>query len=98
MKKVSVIIPFYNSVSSLRHCLRAVQGQTYPAADFEIIAIDNASSEDVAGIQAEFPTVRWLRESQPGAYHARNHGIRHSTGEIIALTDADCLPSPRWLE
>jgi len=97
MKKVSVIIPFYNSVESLRGCLRALREQTYPPGDFEVIAIDNASTEDVAGIKAEHPGVRWIFESRPGAYHARNHGIRHATGEIIALTDADCIPSPVWL-
>ena len=98
MKKVSVIIPFYNSASSLRDCLGALQTQTYPPADFEVIAIDNASTEEVARIKADYPGVRWMFESRPGAYHARNHGIRPATGEIIALTDADCIPSPSWLE
>ncbi len=98
MKKVSVIIPFYNSLESLDACLLALRGQTYPAAAFEVIAIDNGSTADSSALRARYPEVRWLTEVRPGSYHARNLGIRHAGGEIIALTDSDCVPAPVWLE
>ena len=97
-KKVSVVIPFYNGVGRLRACLNALARQTYPAADYEIVAIDNGSTEDVTSLRQAFPEVRWLFEAQPGPACARNRGLTQATGDVIAFTDADCLPAPNWLQ
>jgi glycosyltransferase involved in cell wall biosynthesis len=98
MERVSVIVPFHTGLDSLRQCLRALGEQSYPSADVEIIAVDNGCSEDTAAVKAEFPHIRWLAEGQPGSYAARNRGIQNSTGEILAFTDADCVPAPTWLQ
>jgi glycosyltransferase involved in cell wall biosynthesis len=97
MIEISVIIPFRNMTDSLRHCLQCLKRQTYPSENFEIIAVDNDSSEELDPIKREFSRVRWLTESGPSSYAARNCGVRHAQGEIIAFTDADCLPAPNWL-
>ncbi len=98
MPQISVIVPFFNGSTLLRQCLAALERQNLPRGDFEVIAIDNGSTEDVAAVRREFPAVRWLSEPRPGSARARNLGLAHATGEIIAFTDADCLPAPTWLE
>ena len=98
LKKVSVIIPVRNSVDSLRLCLECLERQTFPTESFEIIVVDNASTVDMQAIQSEFPNVRWHWEGSVGSYAARNSGLTQANGEIIAFTDADCLPAPSWLQ
>jgi glycosyltransferase involved in cell wall biosynthesis len=98
LKKVSVIIPVWNSVDSLRLCLECLEKQTCAPESFEIIVVDNASTVDMRAIQSEFPNVRWQWEGRAGSYAARNSGLTHANGEIIAFTDADCLPTPSWLQ
>jgi glycosyltransferase involved in cell wall biosynthesis len=96
--RVSVIIPVHNGAHSLGACLGALEGQTLARADFEVIVVDNGSSDDLAPVQALFPAVHWLREGVVGSYAARNTGLRHARGEFLAFTDADCVPEAAWLE
>jgi len=95
---VSVIIPVYNDSARLQTCLHALENQTYPKADFEVIIVDNGSDEPIEPVVEKFPRAKVLHEPQPGSYAARNRGIAHATGEIVAFTDADCVPAPDWLE
>jgi glycosyltransferase involved in cell wall biosynthesis len=95
---VSVIIPVYNDNEPLKICLAALVKQTYPQDRYEIIVVDNGSQEDVKAAIREFDTVKLTYESQPGAYVARNRGIEIAQGEIVAFTDADCIPEPTWIE
>ncbi|MGH8872822.1 MAG: glycosyltransferase [Acidimicrobiia bacterium] len=95
---VSVIIPVYNDADRLAQCLVALDEQTYPKDRLEILAVDNGSEDDVTSVVEQFEGVRLLREPRPGSYAARNRGIREAKGEVIAFTDADCVPSPTWIE
>jgi glycosyltransferase involved in cell wall biosynthesis len=95
--RVSVIVPVRNGALGLRTCLAALQAQSWPAAEFEVIVVDNGSTDDLEATRRLFPAVRWLQESAPGSYAARNCGLRHAAGEIIAFTDADCIPDADWL-
>jgi glycosyltransferase involved in cell wall biosynthesis len=95
--RVSVIIPVRNDAASLRLCLAALQRQDYPADDFEVLVVDNGSADDLPSLRRAYPAVRWLEEGGTGSYAARNRGLRHAAGEIIAFTDADCVPDPAWL-
>jgi len=97
MTKTSVIIPFHNDLENLQKCLEALSAQTYPTEDFEIIAVDNGSLGNSDKIKVMYPRVRWLTELQPGSYAARNMGVLHARGSILAFTDADCIPSSKWL-
>lgn len=95
---VSVIVPVYNDPVALARCLQALCEQTFPAAKFEVLVIDNASSQPLDGVKTAFPQVTWLYEATPGSYAARNAGLAQARGEILAFTDSDCVPSPTWLQ
>jgi len=97
---VSIIIPVFNHAEQLKTCLKALANQTYPKHFYEIVVVDNASDEDkdIAGIVAQFGQAIATYESTPGSYAARNKGISLAKGEVIAFTDADCIPSANWIE
>ncbi len=93
---VSVIIPVYQA-GPLSLCLEALERQSLPRQAFEIIVVDNGADEDLAPILAPFPLVRKIQERTVGSYAARNRGVREARGEILAFTDADCIPAPGWV-
>ena len=95
---VSVIIPVFNDSKRLKLCLTALESQTYCSSKYEIIVIDNDSSEKIAEVTKPFAKVKLLFEQQKGSYSARNRGIQASSGEILAFTDADCLPDADWIK
>lgn len=89
-------MPVHDDVDRLRACVAALLAQTHP--DFEVLVVDNASSQDVAAALPDDPRVTLLREPVPGSYAARNTGLASARGRVLAFTDADCLPEPTWLE
>lgn len=93
--KISVIVCTYNGTSTLRSCLESLQRLRH--ANFEVLLIDDGSSEDIACIAADFPTVHYLRQEHAGLSAARNLGMREARGEILAYTDDDCLVDEDWL-
>lgn len=93
-----MIVPFKNNEAQLRLCLRKLQAQSLPRTLYEVIAVNNGAESDLGMIAKEFPDVVWIHESRIGSYAARNAGLSQAKGELIAFTDADCLPSPDWLE
>jgi glycosyltransferase involved in cell wall biosynthesis len=97
---VSVIIPVFNDGECLKICLGALENQTYPKHLYKIIIVDNGSDEtqNIQGIIAQFKQATAAIESTPGSYAARNHGISLAKGEVIAFTDADCIPATDWIE
>ena len=97
---VSVIVPVFNDAERLKTCLEALEAQTYPKSLYEVIVVDNASDEgqDIKGVVAQFSQAIAAYESQPGSYAARNRGISLTKGEVIAFTDADCIPTADWIE
>lgn len=98
--RVTVIIPVYNDTERLSYCLNALNEQTYPQENFEVIVVDNGSDdcEALKSLVANYPRVKLVEELNPGSYHARNQGLAMAEGEVIAFTDADCIPYPDWLE
>ena len=95
---VSVVIPVFNDAERLKTCLDALANQTYPKSLYEIIVVDNGSDEDIEGLVSRFEQAHLTYESCPGSYAARNKGISLTKGEIIAFTDADCVPALDWIE
>lgn len=97
---VSVIIPVYNDIHRLKTCLAALEHQTYPSHRYEIIVIDNGSEDalDLATLGDQPSHTVLLHEPTPGSYIARNRGLTVAKGDIIAFTDADCIPAADWLE
>jgi glycosyltransferase involved in cell wall biosynthesis len=95
---VSVIIPVLNDFKRLKICLKALEQQTYPQELYEVIVVDNGSIENIELLIEKYPRALLTYESKLGSYSARNHGIAISSGEILAFTDSDCLPTDTWIE
>jgi|GEM_PF-860521 len=94
---VSVIIPVYNDAARLALCLAALETQTYPADRYEVIVVDNNSAVPVTEAIGSFSHAHFVREPRPGCAPARVTGIGHARGEILASTDADCIPDSSWI-
>lgn len=97
MTGISVIVPVFNQARRLGDCLDALLRQDVPAGSFEVIVVDNGSSDESMTVARQRPAVRVLSESRRSAYVARNRGIRAAHGALIAFTDADCIPRQDWL-
>lgn len=94
--KISVIAPIFNAEPYLARFLDALSAQEY-SADYEIIAVDNGSTDGSMAILEAHDGVTVLREPTPGSYSARNCGIRAARGQILAFIDPDCIPVRNWL-
>ena len=94
---VSVVIPVFDDPDRLRTCLQALEHQTYPKPRYEVIVVDNGSARSVPPLVGQFGQARATYEMVPGANAARNRGISLARGEILAFTDADCVPARDWL-
>jgi glycosyltransferase involved in cell wall biosynthesis len=96
--RISVIVPHFRDLAGLDRCLTALSRQTLPKTSFEIIVADNNSPEgearvaEVIGGRARLTVVK-----EKGAGSARNGGVAVAVGDILAFTDADCVPDPAWL-
>jgi FkbM family methyltransferase len=98
LPRVSVIIPVFNDAPGLKQTLTALQQQNYPQDKLEIIVVDNNSTDNSDQVAINTPGVTLVYEKEiQNAGAARNQGLRVATGEIIAFTDADCIPAPDWL-
>jgi glycosyltransferase involved in cell wall biosynthesis len=94
---VGVVIPVYNDWPRLQQCLKALAGQSYPAASFRVRVVDNGSTDWPTNPQFPLP-VDVIRHSQPGSYGARNCAALDWSVQVLAFTDSDCIPAPDWLE
>lgn len=92
----SVIIPVYNEKKILANCLKKVFQQTFPKESFEVIVVNNASTDNSVAIAKKFP-VRLIDEPNKGLLYARNTGFQKSKGKYIINLDADCLVPKNWL-
>lgn len=98
MKSVSVIIPTFRDGKILTQCLDALSRQSYPSELTEIIVVDNTPEFELRDREPALASVRLLHEPRQGSYAARNRGISEAYGDILAFTDADCLPYPNWID
>ena len=87
----------HNTAEHLERCIAALQAQDYPRDQFEILMVDNNSTDGSAGILARAGGVRALSERKQGSYAARNRALRDASGDVLAFTDSDCAPDPGWL-
>jgi glycosyltransferase involved in cell wall biosynthesis len=101
---VSVVIPTFNRRDLLREAIESLWNQTLSPQLYEIVVVDNASTDGTAEMMAEGErqspcsiTYRRMEENK-GAANSRNVGASLAQGEIIAFTDSDCRVAPDWLE
>lgn len=93
---VSVIIPVYNGAATIAACLESVLNQTYPADAYDVIIVENGSTDETSPIVERYP-VRLFHNRERGPSPARNLGVATSEADVVAFTDADCVADPHWL-
>lgn len=100
MKKVSIIIPVYNSEKYVEACLRSIMKQTF--SHLEIIVIDDGSqdgSRDILdGLAAEDQRIRLVHQANCGVAAARNRGLDMACGEYLTFIDGDDYVSEDYIE
>jgi poly-beta-1,6-N-acetyl-D-glucosamine synthase len=100
--KISVVIPARNEEENIGNLLKALQEQSYPKELFEVIVVDDFSTDATATIvqQFTFAKLLQLKNDSINSYKKKaiDTGIAAATGELIVTTDADCLPVKGWLK
>ncbi len=96
-RALSLVICTQERPDALARCLRGVAALA--VRPLEVIVVDNAPTTSATrDVVREFPGVAYVAEPHPGLSRARNTGVRHASGEIIAFTDDDVVPHPDWIE
>lgn len=102
MSTISVIIPVYNDPEGIDQTLQSVVQQTYPS--YEIVPVDNNSTDETPAViskwRKQYPAlIRPTAErSVQSSYAARNTGIEHARGDVLAFIDADMTVPEGWLQ
>jgi glycosyltransferase involved in cell wall biosynthesis len=99
--KLSVIIPTHNPhAGRLERTLAGLRAQTLPISEWELVIVDNASSEALTGRWdlSWHPSGRFVREETLGLTHARLRGLSESRGPVCVLVDDDNVLDPKYLE
>lgn len=105
---VTVLVPARNEENNIENCLRSLAESNYPSDKFEIIAINDRSSdrtlEIMQKIASSFPNIKVLnitdeqqKENLRGKAGALHYGANAASGEIILMTDADCIVHKNWI-
>ena len=100
---VSVVVCTYNRAGSLRLTLEALEAQAIPSGiEWELLVVDNNSTDDTRSVVEAFATasrvlVRYVFVAEQGLSHARNVGLGHAKGHIVAFTDDDVRPATHWV-
>ena len=95
---VSVIVPAYNAEGTIEACVDSLLELRYPRDRLELCVVDNASGDGTVRALAPYrDRVVVVSERRRGAGAARNAGLRRTSGEVVAFTDADCVVDRWWL-
>src|SRR5438477_11590109 len=87
---ISVIVPFYNEEGYVEQCVQALLSQDYPKERYEVILVDNNSSDRSADIVRRYPGITLLPEGLHGDFAARNRCLAAATGKPVAITAPNC--------
>ena len=94
---MSVVVPAYNAGGTIDACLNSLLSQTVSRDSYEVIVVDNGSTDETAARIKSCP-VTYVYEPNCTVYAARNAGVGVAAGDIIAFTDSDCVADKKWLE
>ena len=105
MTEVSIVIPTFNSIHTLIPCLKSLERSDFKKENFEVIIIDDGSTDDTEKQIDEFKRHSLLnieyhkrvRSNRYGPGIARGYGFDTAQGKIIATTDADCIIDGDWV-
>lgn len=99
---ISVIFPTRNRADLLKLALQSLTQQTLSQESYEILVIDNGSTDQTANIAKEFikklPNLRYFHAPEPGLHTGRNKGMLEAKGDILVYADDDIEAFPTWLE
>lgn len=93
----SVIVPAYQAADVIGACVRALAQQTVDRARYEIIVVDDGSTDATGDVARETGADRVVHVTHGGPAAARNAGVEAAQGAIVVFTDADCEPISEWL-
>jgi glycosyltransferase involved in cell wall biosynthesis len=99
--RVSVIVPVRNGRADLEKLVAALEGQTLLRTDFELVLADDGSTDGSVEFVLNDVQGDWIRvtsASPKNSYAARNRAVAASRAPVLAFCDADCVPTPDWLE
>ena len=99
----SIVIPAYNSAKLLSRCLEALEKQSAPNVEFEVIVADDGSTDKTLEMLSQFKAqtelnLQWTSIPNYGPGNARNAGVAKSAGSWIGFIDADVIPDPDWVK
>lgn len=93
----SVVITAWNAAATLPRTLAALAAQEL-GGEYEVVVVDNGSDDGTGDLARAAPgPVRVVEREHGLAGEARNDGVAAASGDVLAFTDADCLPTPGWL-
>ena len=95
--KASIVIPAHNAADALLSLLRSLEAQTLGRDAFEVVVVDNASTDTTAAVAAS-GGARVVSEPRPSRARARNAGVGAALADRIAFVDAECEADAGWLE
>ena len=95
---ISIVVPAHQAEDTIDRCLDALKQQTIPRKSYEIIVVDDGSSDRTRARVEAHGGVCLLNQSRAGPAVARNLGLEQAGGEIVLFTDSDCQPAPDWVE
>ncbi|GKT10887.1 glycosyltransferase family 2 protein [Desulforhabdus sp. TSK] len=93
----SIIIPAKNEAANIRRCLESISSVAWPPNDFEVLVIDNGSSDHTVEIAKSLGATVFIRPNDTIA-GLRNFGAAQSQGKVLVFLDADCTVFPSWLQ
>ncbi|MEK7630277.1 MAG: glycosyltransferase family 2 protein [Patescibacteria group bacterium] len=96
--KFSVVIPAFNEEDFVATAVASLKKQNFPRADFEIIVVDNNSTDKTSEVAKKAGADIVVVEIKQGTNLARQRGVLESKGEIVAFLDADSEAPTDWLE
>jgi glycosyltransferase involved in cell wall biosynthesis len=99
--EITIAICTYNRSDALERCLDALAAQTCAATRFEVLVVDNASTDDtptvVRRFAHKFSMFKYAQEPVQGLARARNRALSQCQSEILGFTDDDAIPNPDWV-
>ena len=101
MVRISAVVCTLNRATYLARAVESLVNQTYPKEYYEIIVVDNGSTDNTREVVEQFSQcaiIRYIYEPVKGLSQARNTGWQAAAGKYVAYLDDDAIARPRWLE